>query len=387
MKFVRDVTIAWTDADKNNTKLIGYRIALTPDGTSESAIEKSAIRVETVYKGSTTPVDHIMKEVLLDVGSVYEAWVQTIWIGGVSTWKINTVDYTPTALGTEKLMTNDDVFDSEGKFKSASMPALAISEVYTVADVAALYALGEVFQKGDLVVIEDVQTTYINTTGENGNGDIATNFSELKSFDQSAVDARITEVRPDGSYLNSNTTKSDVGLSNVPNTDFTTPVGNNTTHRGLVTGNPHAVSKSDVGLGSVLNQAQTSTFKQAAIPISLAIGDVWYDTDDNNKVYVAASVGATTIATGYWEAVTPNKTTIGLGSVLNVVQPRTFSQTGIPTSTAVGDYWIDTDDDNLLYVARCVNATTVATGAWEVLKEYDNPARHTVTMPSAVTVS
>jgi len=42
-------------------------------------------------------------------------------------------------------------------------------------------------------------------------------------------------------------TKSEVGLSAVPNTDFTTPVANNTTHRGL-TNNPHSVNAGDVGL-------------------------------------------------------------------------------------------------------------------------------------------
>jgi len=41
-------------------------------------------------------------------------------------------------------------------------------------------------------------------------------------------------------------------------------------------------------------------FKQAAIPTSLHINDIWIDTDDGNKYYVAASVGATTIAAGQW---------------------------------------------------------------------------------------
>jgi hypothetical protein len=48
-------------------------------------------------------------------------------------------------------------------------------------------------------------------------------------------------------------TKAQVGLSAVPNTDFTTPVASNTTHRGLVTGNPHSVTKTDVGLSNVPN--------------------------------------------------------------------------------------------------------------------------------------
>jgi len=48
---------------------------------------------------------------------------------------------------------------------------------------------------------------------------------------------------------------------------------------------------------------KTVTFAQDAIPTSGAIGDLWVDTNDNNKMYRAASVGATTIAAGQWEEV------------------------------------------------------------------------------------
>jgi len=52
-------------------------------------------------------------------------------------------------------------------------------------------------------------------------------------------------------------TKSEVGLSAVPNTDFTTPVSNNTDHRGL-TDDPHDVTKTQVGLSAVPNTDFTS---------------------------------------------------------------------------------------------------------------------------------
>lgn len=45
------------------------------------------------------------------------------------------------------------------------------------------------------------------------------------------------------------------------------------------------------------------TFAQAGIPTSLAIGDLWMDTDDSNKLYRAASVGANEILAGEWVAV------------------------------------------------------------------------------------
>lgn len=48
---------------------------------------------------------------------------------------------------------------------------------------------------------------------------------------------------------------------------------------------------------------KTVTFAQAAIPTSVAIGDLWVDTDDSNKMYRAASVGADAIIAGEWEQV------------------------------------------------------------------------------------
>ncbi|MCP4746006.1 MAG: hypothetical protein GY874_07675, partial [Desulfobacteraceae bacterium] len=47
-------------------------------------------------------------------------------------------------------------------------------------------------------------------------------------------------------------TKSQVGLSKVPNVDFTASVASNTSHRGK-TDNPHRITKSQVGLSKVPN--------------------------------------------------------------------------------------------------------------------------------------
>ena len=63
-------------------------------------------------------------------------------------------------------------------------------------------------------------------------------------------------------------------------------------------------------LGNVIASSATFSayskihiFKQTAIPTSLAIGDVWFDTDDNNKPYIADSVGADQITAGEWALV------------------------------------------------------------------------------------
>lgn len=70
----------------------------------------------------------------------------------------------------------------------------------------------------------------------------------------------------------------------------------------------------DVGLGSVLNQAQTSTFRQDGIPTALAAGDTWYDTNDDNKVYRATAAGDNEISASEWIEVSIVKGALGLNS-------------------------------------------------------------------------
>lgn len=76
-------------------------------------------------------------------------------------------------------------------------------------------------------------------------------------------------------------------------------------------------TKSDVGLSNVVDTRQTQTFRQDGIPTSAAVGDMWIDTNDNNKQYRAASVGADQVTSGEWEAITPAKGAVGLGNVSN----------------------------------------------------------------------
>lgn len=52
--------------------------------------------------------------------------------------------------------------------------------------------------------------------------------------------------------------------------------------------------------GNVIAGSYTQVFRQASIPTSLHINDIWIDTDDSNKMYVAESVGADQIAAGEW---------------------------------------------------------------------------------------
>lgn len=146
---------------------------------------------------------------------------------------------------------------------------------------------------------------------------------------------------------------------------------------------------------------KVTTFRQNSAPTATAIGDMWVDADDNNKLYRATATG-----TGSWVAVddgriatlisdldtaeatiittTGNVTSLsstvstlsGTVSTLSTTvsshttsistnttdiatKARTFRQTSAPTATAVGDLWIDSDDGEKLY-----RATATGSGSW-----------------------
>lgn len=77
-------------------------------------------------------------------------------------------------------------------------------------------------------------------------------------------------------------------------------------------------TKSDLSLNNVANERQINTFAQDGVPTSVAAGDIWVDTNDDNKIYRAASAGADQITGGEWVAVQAGKTAVGLGNVANV---------------------------------------------------------------------
>ena len=51
----------------------------------------------------------------------------------------------------------------------------------------------------------------------------------------------------------------------------------------------------------------------------------------------------------------------------------TFYQAGIPTSLAIGDLWFDSDDKNKAYRAECVGADEIIAGEWVIARDTDIP--------------
>jgi hypothetical protein len=97
----------------------------------------------------------------------------------------------------------------------------------------------------------------------------------------------------------------------------------------------------------VLADGKTKAFYQTTAPtVGVSEGDIWFDTDDGNKQYYYngtawVSVQDTAIATAQSAATAAQTTADGKNKV--------FRQTSAPTASAIGDLWFDTDDDNRIY--------------------------------------
>ena len=115
------------------------------------------------------------------------------------------------------------------------------------------------------------------------------------------------------------------------------------------------IKASDIDL-SGSGYTKLNIFKQDEVPTSVAVGDLWFDTNDGNKMYRAAIIGADIIAVGEWELVVATSITV-------------FAQDAIPTSLAIGDLWYDTNDENKPYRAANVGATSIGPTGWVLLND------------------
>jgi hypothetical protein len=115
------------------------------------------------------------------------------------------------------------------------------------------------------------------------------------------------------------------------------------------------VSARDAGIAQALTDAANAqasadgkieSFYQSSMPSGASSGDLWIDTDDGNKLYrhngtTFIEVQDDAISTAIAAASDAQATADG--------KVTTFVGTTAPTAEAVGDLWIDTDDNNKLY--------------------------------------
>jgi len=153
------------------------------------------------------------------------------------------------------------------------------------------------------------------------------------------------------------------GLGSIDNGDlwFDTDDGNKMYRWQSVSGTYQWVAIPDEAIQTALDDASTAqatadgkitTFFQDAAPTAEGEGDIWFDTDDGNKMYRWQDNGAGTnawidipdegIATAIADAATAQNTADG--------KIQTFYQDAAPTvGLGVGDFWVDTNDNDKLY--------------------------------------
>ena len=115
----------------------------------------------------------------------------------------------------------------------------------------------------------------------------------------------------------------------------------------------------DDEVGDALALAQTAldtadgkivTFYQNSAPSSASEGDIWFDTDDGNKIYTYRSSNwVVTQDTKIAEAITSAQTAQTTADGKAIVYYQNDAPTGLVTDDK-GDIWIDTNDNNRLYI-------------------------------------
>ena len=132
----------------------------------------------------------------------------------------------------------------------------------------------------------------------------------------------------------------------------------------LTTNKFTASAQSDI-LNSNVNfptNDRAKTFAQDGIPTSVTLGDLWVDTNNGDKMYRAASIGADEIAAGEWVLVNSNNP--DLSANVNKI----FRVASVPTSQNTGDIWIDTDDNAMYFAVQngdtAVNAIVTSGYGW-----------------------
>jgi hypothetical protein len=90
----------------------------------------------------------------------------------------------------------------------------------------------------------------------------------------------------------------------------------------------------------VILDGKTKAYYQTTAPTTgLNEGDIWFDTDDGNKQYFYTGTA--------WVSV--QDTAIAAAQSTADGKNKVFRQTSAPTASAAGDLWFDTDDDNRIY--------------------------------------
>ena len=205
------------------------------------------------------------------------------------------------------------------------------------------------------------------------NGTISTIQSDITSLDGSVTTANgaISSNTNAISGLSSRVTATENSISTIQS-DVTTLNSNVTTANGNISINSQAIStlQSSVSandqeitainasiqsLTTSLNNANTNISGNASAIQGLDTR-VEQNEDDLLTKASASSVTALTATVNTLSGEVDTKT-------------KTFAQDAVPTATAIGDLWIDTNDSNKLYRAASATANEITTGEWELVRD------------------
>ena len=135
------------------------------------------------------------------------------------------------------------------------------------------------------------------------------------------------------------------------------------------------------------------TFRQPDIPTAISDGDIWIDTNDENKLYISSGAG-----TGSWalaQDAAGASTAATAANVLAATKARVFRDSyvsgvsgSIPTSISIGDVWINTgtNQGNKMYIAAAVGSNQIVANEW-VLSQDSASASSAATAANNVAVS
>ena len=137
-----------------------------------------------------------------------------------------------------------------------------------------------------------------------------------------------------------------------------------------------AFTNAAIALAQATADGKIDTFWQATAPGSASEGDIWFDTDDGYKQYRRTS-GAWVLAADARIGIAIDAASDAQATADGKV--TTFVAATAPTAEAVGDLWLDSDDGNKLYrwsgsawVALTVGTGAIAANAaTEVVEFYD----------------
>lgn len=148
-----------------------------------------------------------------------------------------------------------------------------------------------------------------------------------------------TSTRPStpGSILSAATSLSVRNLTPGQSYNFWIRALNSPTNHGNYIG---PVSASPLAGGSL------TTYFEATAPASANAGDLWFDTDDNNKLYRYSGSA--------WLEAADSRVSEAIQAAADAQATadgkiKTFFQTSAPSGASVGDLWVDTNDSNKLY--------------------------------------